>query len=82
MTPKEHKAYEQKVSEQFKLFEAELPSLIPLHRDKWIVYLDGPKGFFSSEHEALEWSYRNLGVYAGMVIAQVAPQRVVDLRRF
>lgn len=72
-------AVEQKVSDQFRLFEAELPALMLTHACEWVVYLDGPKHFCSSEPAALAWAYKNLDYYAGFVIAEVAEQKIYSV---
>jgi len=77
MTPQEE--HDQKVAAQFKLFEAELPSLMEKHRDQWVVYLCGPKKFAPTEEEAMSWGVRQLPHDAGFVVAKVAPLETITL---
>ena len=38
---------------------------------RWVLYLDGPKGYFDSEDEAYEEGVMKLGPEAGFVVARV-----------
>ena len=70
----------ERVREEIRRFEASLPRLMPLYRDRWVVFRDGD---VVSVHDDEEAAYRagieKFGRYGGHVVAQVAEQRVVPL---
>ena len=66
------------VEEQYAKLVAEIPTLLPDHRDRWAVYLDAFRGSFATQWEALDWATEHLGD-APFSIARVEPPRAVLL---
>nr|MBK7070387.1 hypothetical protein [Deltaproteobacteria bacterium] len=63
---------ESKVKEQYERFRRELPVMQRGPEvGRWVLYLDGPKGYFDSEDEAYEEGVMKLGPEAGFVVARV-----------
>ena len=71
---------DQKVSEQFEHFRRELPRLqAGAHRGEWVLFLDGPQGYFSTEDEAHDEGVERFGPEAGFVVARLEPLEPVLL---
>ena len=63
-----------RVEAQYAKLVAEIPALLPDHRDRWAVYLDSFRGSFATQWEALDWATEHLGD-APFSIAHVEPPR-------
>ena len=63
---------EDRVAEQFKLFEAALPALLTTaSAGRWVVFLDGVQGTFATESEAHSAGLDRFGIDGGFVVARV-----------
>lgn len=65
-----------RVEEQYAKLVAEIPALLPDHRDRWAVYLDSLRGSFATQWEALDWATEHLGDVP-FSIACVEPPRAL-----
>jgi|GEM_PF-4664488 len=63
---------ELKVQEQYERFRRDLPLMQRgPNEGRWVLYLDGARGFFDSEDEAYDEGVTKLGPEAGFVVARV-----------
>ena len=70
-----------KVAAEMVRFRQALPSLLagPYAGD-WVVFLDGKVKFAHHDRAiAYHWALKEVGVMAGFVLAQVAPERVARI---
>jgi len=70
----------ERVRQEMRRFEANLPRLMPLYHDRWVVFRDGD---VVSVHDTEELAYlaglEKFGRHGGHVIAKVVEQRAVPL---
>lgn len=65
----------QQVLEESRRFQSALPRLLPLYRDKWVIFKDGEvRGSFDDDDDAYVAAVKRFGVHGGFVIAQVTEE--------
>lgn len=72
-----------RMSDQQRLFEAELPDLLAGgFAGSWVAYLDGVRFVGATESEAYAWAVAEFGVGADFVIDHIVPHGPIELRRW